>query len=50
MKSRTSEKEVSFGLSNDKHYNRKYSTQQLLIFLPLAILVLAIIQELKKRF
>ncbi len=49
VKSNTSEKEVSFGLAHDKHYNRKYSIQQLLIFLPLAILLIATGQESKKR-
>jgi len=42
------ENEVSYGLSHDKHYNRKYSLQQLMIFLP-TVLLIAIMHGLKKR-
>lgn len=49
VRSHTAEKEVSYGLSQDKHYNRKYSVQQLMIFLPTVILLVAIMQELKKH-
>jgi hypothetical protein len=41
-------REVADGLSQDKHYVRKYSTQQLLIFVPLAVILLAAAQELTK--
>jgi len=39
--------EVADYMSNDKHYVRKYSTQQLLLFVPLVVFWLAIWQELK---
>jgi hypothetical protein len=45
----TARKEVEYGLTHDRHYNRRYSTQQLLIFVPFAVLVLAVVQELKWR-
>jgi len=41
-------KETEYGLSHDRHYVRKYSTQQLLLFVPLAVMALAIAQELKQ--
>ena len=41
-------RETEYGLSHDRHYVRKYSTQQLLLFVPLAVLVLAIAQELRQ--
>jgi hypothetical protein len=43
----TANSEVAAGLSQDKHYVRKYGTQQLLIFIPFAIILLAAAQELK---
>jgi uncharacterized membrane protein len=46
-RSRTAEKEVEYGLKHDEHYNRKYSVQQLMIFIPLTIVVLTILQEMK---
>jgi len=39
-------RETEYGLTHDRHYVRKYSTQQLLLFVPLAVLFLAIAQEL----
>jgi len=39
--------EIADYMSNDKHYVRKYSTQQLLLFLPLVVFGLAVWQELK---
>ena len=39
--------EVAEYRSSDKHYVRKYSTQQLLLFIPLMVFWLAIWQELK---
>jgi hypothetical protein len=47
VRAMTAENEVAYGLANDKHFNRKYSTQQLMIFIPLAIILLTVIQELK---
>ncbi len=44
----TARQEVEYGLSHDSHYVRRYSTQQLLIFVPLAILVLTAVQGLKR--
>jgi len=44
----TARDEVAGGLSQDKHYVRKYSTQQLLIFVPFAVILLAAAQELRR--
>jgi hypothetical protein len=44
---KTANREVEYELSHYKHYIRKYSIQQFLIFIPLLILLLAIIQKLK---
>jgi len=44
----TARDEVDEGLSQDKHYVRKYSTQQLLIFVPFAVILLAAAQELRR--
>jgi hypothetical protein len=41
--------EVADYLSDDKHYVRKYSTQQFLLFLPLVVFFLAIWQQLRKN-
>jgi hypothetical protein len=41
-------RETEYGLAHDRHYVRRYSTQQLLLFVPLAVLILAIVQELKR--
>jgi uncharacterized membrane protein len=46
---KTAEREVEYELSHYKHYIRKYSIQQFLIFIPLSILLLAIIQKLKGK-
>jgi hypothetical protein len=43
----TAAKEVEYGLEHDKQYNRKYSVQQLMIFIPLTIAVLTVLQETK---
>ena len=40
--------ETEYGLSHDRHYVRKYSIQQLLLFVPLAVLFLAMVQELRQ--
>lgn len=48
-KAKTDQKEVEYGLEHDKHYNRKYSTQQLMIFIPFTIVVLAVKQELNRQ-
>ncbi len=45
----TAEKDVEPGLSRDEHYVRKYSIQQVLIFVPLAVVVLAIEQKLRNE-
>jgi hypothetical protein len=44
----TAAEEIKEGMSADRHYVRKYSTQQLMVFVPLAILLLAVEQELTK--
>lgn len=44
----TAKNEVEYGLTHYEHYNRKYSIHQFLIFVPLFVLLLAIIQELKR--
>lgn len=41
--------EVEYGLAHDKHYVRKYGLQQLIIFIPLAVLLIAAIQEIAVR-
>ena len=38
--------EVETDLAQNKHYVRKYSLQQVLVFVPLAVLLLAIIQKI----
>ena len=48
LRRRSWKSEVEEGLSNDRHYVRKYSTQQLLIFVPFAVVVLAAFQELRR--
>lgn len=44
----TAKNEVEYGLTHCEHYNRKYSIQQFLIFVPLLVLLLATIQELSR--
>jgi len=39
-------REIEAGMAADRHYVRKYSTQQLMIFVPLLVLLLAVKQEL----
>lgn len=46
---KTYKKEVGYELSHYKHYVRRYSIQQFLIFIPLLILLLAIIQKLNNK-
>jgi hypothetical protein len=41
--------EVEYGLARDKHYVRKYSLQQFIIFIPLAVVIIALIQELRHQ-
>ena len=48
VQAKSADAEVSYGLEHDPHYNRKYSTQQLIIFVPLSILALTAYQELQK--
>jgi len=49
VRGRSAAKEIEEGMSADRHYVRKYSTQQLLIFVPLAVVLLAVKQELTKK-
>jgi len=49
VKARSAAKEIEGGMSVDRHYVRKYSTQQLFIFVPLTVLFLAVGQELTKQ-
>jgi len=44
----TANSEVAGGLSQDRHYVKKYSTQQLLIFVPFAVMLLAAAKERTK--
>jgi hypothetical protein len=44
----TAESEIAEGMSQDRHYVRKYSTQQFLLFVPFAVLLLVVKQELTK--
>ena len=46
---KTAKGEVEYELSHYKHYIRKYSIQQFLIFIPLLMLFLAIIQKFKGK-
>jgi len=45
----TAKFEIAEEMASDRHYVRKYSTQQLLVFIPFAVLLLAVAQELKKQ-
>jgi len=45
LRARSWKSEVEEGLASDPHYVRKYSAQQLLIFVPFAIVLLAALQE-----
>ncbi len=45
----TASKEIAEGMTSDSHYVRRYSTQQLIIFIPLAVVRLALWQELNKE-
>jgi hypothetical protein len=49
VRAKTAANEVADGLAQDKHYNRKYSIQQLMIFIPLAVVLLSIFQYRIKR-
>jgi len=42
-------KEIEAGMDSDRHCVRKYSTQQLMIFVPPLVLFLAVKQELTKQ-
>lgn len=48
VKKHSAESEVKNGLAQNPHYVRKYSLQQLVIFIPLAIVAVALIQETQK--
>ena len=43
----SAKEEIKEGMAADQHYVRKYSTQQLMIFVPLLIVLLAVVQELR---
>ncbi len=45
----TAKEEIAEGMAADRHYVRKYSTQQLLIFVPFVVILLAAQQELRKQ-
>ncbi len=49
LRARSWKGEVEEELATDRHYVRKYSVQQLLIFIPFAIVLLAAIQEWSAR-
>lgn len=44
----SAKKEVEYGLAHNKHCVRKYSLQQLVIFIPLVVLLVALAQEVKR--
>ena len=45
----TAKQDVEADLARDRHYVRKYSIQQFLIFVPFAIILLTIIQKLRNE-
>jgi hypothetical protein len=45
VKKGTAREEVEYGLTQNKHYVRKYSAQQIIVFVPIVMIILAIIQE-----
>ena len=47
VKGGTAKAEVAEDMSHDRHYVRKYSTQQLLLLIPLVVFWLAIWQEIR---
>ena len=49
LRTRSWKSEVEEGIATNPHYIRKYSTQQLLIFVPFAIVLLATYQELEQK-
>jgi hypothetical protein len=49
VRGKSAAEEIKGGMSADRHYVRKYSTQQLIIFVPLAVLMLAAKQEVTKQ-
>lgn len=49
VRGKSAAEEIREGMSADRHYVRKYSTQQLIIFVPLAVLLLTAWQELSKE-
>ena len=46
---KSAEREVAFELAHKDYYARKYTTQSLLLVLPLVVPVLAVIQEISAR-
>jgi hypothetical protein len=49
IRGKSAEREVAFELEHKDYYGRKYTTQSLLLVLPLVVPALAIIQEINKR-
>lgn len=46
VRKNSAHEETEDGLTRDRHYVRRYGTQQLLILVPFAVVVLALVQEL----
>jgi len=49
VKRGSAESEISHDLARSKQYIRKYGSQQILILLPPAIILVALVQEMKKN-
>ena len=50
VRHRSAEREVEYELEHKDYYVRKYTTQSLLLVLPLVVPVLVVLQEVKQRF
>ncbi len=49
VRRRSAKVEVEEDLARDRHYVRKYSTQQFFLFVPLFVLLLALVQRVSHR-
>lgn len=49
IRHKSAQSEVAFELEHKDYYARKYTTQSLLLVLPLVVPVLAVVQEIKQR-
>jgi len=49
IRGKSAEREVAFELEHKDYYARKYTTQSLLLVLPLVVPVLAVMQEISER-